>query len=168
MASSATSIRLLRTRSRFRTCLRSLSTVRAICRRCRASLRITRRRSCATSISAEHSRQLCTTHAPVGLYLGTAYRLADRSGGLAWPAEPQRQIQCRCSLDTTLPSMQPSALPSSSRSFSGNSENGLHVVMQDGLQAPAVPVEGDPGPINIGDRGLVALVIAPTDAIAGF
>jgi hypothetical protein len=116
----------------------------------------------------DNGPQLEVKHEPVGLYLGTAYRLVGRSGGLAWPAAPQMGIQYRCSLDTTLPPMKPSALPSSSSPFSRNGANGLHVIMQYGLQAPAVPVEGDPGPVGIGDCGLIALVIAPTNAVAGF
>ncbi len=49
-------------------------------------------------------------------------------------------------------------------SFPGNDGDGIHVIVQDGLLAPAVPFEGDAGPVRFGDGALIGLVVAPADA----
>jgi hypothetical protein len=40
----------------------------------------------------------------------------------------------------------------------------MHVVVKDGLLAPAVPFEGDPRPAGFGYGALIVLVVTPADA----
>jgi hypothetical protein len=49
------------------------------------------------------------------------------------------------------------------QSFLGYDADAFHVVVQDRLMAPIVPFQRDPGPVGLGDGGLVILVITPTN-----
>ena len=49
------------------------------------------------------------------------------------------------------------------QSFPGYGADAGHVIMQNGLLAPIVPLQRHAGPVRLGDGGLVILVVSPTD-----
>jgi hypothetical protein len=49
-------------------------------------------------------------------------------------------------------------------SFPGNDGHGIHIILQDGLLAPAVPFDRNPGPGFFGDGALIVLVATPANA----
>lgn len=108
------------------------------------------------------------TLALCGLSPGTLCRSAGKFYGLAWLAAPPSETRCRRRRDSGLPAAQPSDSTFSPQSLSGNCGYGLHVVVQDRLQAPAVPFQSNAGPAGVSDGALVVFVVAPADAGTGF
>ena len=49
-------------------------------------------------------------------------------------------------------------------SFLRYNADARHIVVQDGLLAPIVPFDGDPGPVLFGNSAKVVVVVAPADA----